>query len=261
MLGSPKSFSACALGASLSQQLEDVLLLPTLMRAVGGQPGVFVELGALDGKKFSNTFMLEQCFGWRGLLIEANPINFARLNASGRPTCVEGRCIHSAVCKEGVGSLRMSLDGGETAGELDFLTRRRKKSRAKRTVDVPCEPLSSLMARYGLPSADFLSLDVEGAEGKVLETVDPRTFKVAMVESLSSAARVRQMMQRARMVRSVNATVPFSDVWLRPGVEEVPISGVFRPGRLGAMTETKVISSVPAPQLASALRRAMHSKT
>ena len=113
-MGSPKSFAACALGASLSQQLEDVLLLPTLMRAVGGQPGVFVELGALDGKKLSNTFMLEQCFGWRGVLIEANPINFAKLNASGRPTCVEGRCIHSAVCKEGVGSLRMSLDGGSS---------------------------------------------------------------------------------------------------------------------------------------------------
>lgn len=117
------------------------------------------------------------------------------------------------------------------------------------------------MARHGLASADFLSLDVEGAEGKVLETVDPRAFKVAMVEALSSAARVRQLMQRARMVRSVNATVPFSDVWLRPGVEEVPISGVFIPGRLGAMTETKVVASVPAPQLASALRRAMHSKT
>jgi len=258
----PESFSACALGASLSQQLEDVLLLPTLMRAVGGlrKPGVFVELGALDGKKFSNTFMLERCFGWRGILIEANPINFARLNASGRPTCVEGRCIHSAVCKEGVGSLRMSLDGGETAGELDFLTKRRQKSRAKRTVDVPCEPLSSLMARYGLASADFLSLDVEGAEGKVLETVDPHAFKVAMVEALSSAVLVRQLMHRAQMVRSVNATVPFSDVWLRPGVEEVPVSGIFHPGRLGAMTETKKVS-VLAPQLALALRRAVYGKT
>ena len=59
----------------------------------------------------------------------------------------------------------------------------------------------------------------------------------------------------------MNATVPFSDVWLRPGVEELPVSGIFHPDRLGAMTETKVVASVPAPQLASALRRAMHSKT
>ena len=116
------------------------------------------------------------------------------------------------------------------------------------------------MARYGLASADFLSLDVEGAEGKVLETVDPHAFKVAMVEALSSAVLVRQLMHRAQMVRSVNATVPFSDVWLRPGVEEVPVSGIFHPGRLGAMTETKKVS-VLAPQLALALRRAVYGKT
>ena len=67
-------------------------------------------------------------------------------------------------------------------------------------------------------------------------------------------------MHRARMVRSVNATVPFSDVWLRPGVEEVPVSGIFHPDRLGAMTETKMVS-VLAPQLALALRRAVYGKT
>jgi len=161
----PQGRAACALAASQAMQLEDVLLLPTLMRAVGGlrNPGVFVELGALDGKRFSNTWMLERCFSWRGLLIEANPINFAKLNASGRTACAEGRCVHSAVCREGVGSVRISLEGGETAGELRFLTKKRQKSRAKRVADVPCEPLSSLMARHGLASeADFLSLDVAG---------------------------------------------------------------------------------------------------
>ena len=96
---------------------------------------------------------------------------------------------------------------------------------------------------------------VEGAELKVLETVDPRAFKVVMVEALSSAGQVRQLMRRVGMVRSVNATVPFSDVWLRPGVAEVPINDVVHPDRL-TFTETKV--SVPAPNLASALRRAVH---
>ena len=165
MASGPSGRAECALAASQAMQLEDVLLLPTLMRAVGGlrKPGVFVELGALDGKRFSNTWMLERCFSWRGLLIEANPINFAKLNASGRTACAEGRCVHSAVCREGVGSVRLSLDGGETAGELRFLTKKRQRSRAKRVADVPCEPLRSLMARHGLAGeADFLSLDVAG---------------------------------------------------------------------------------------------------
>lgn len=33
-----------------SQQGEDYILLPTLLRMAAGAPGVFVELGALDGR-------------------------------------------------------------------------------------------------------------------------------------------------------------------------------------------------------------------
>lgn len=33
-----------------------------------------MELGAFDGVTDSNTFILEKCFDWRGVLIEANPV-------------------------------------------------------------------------------------------------------------------------------------------------------------------------------------------
>lgn len=144
-------------------QMEDVLLLPTLARAIrsngrgsglGVGQGVFIELGALDGQQFSNTMMLERCFGWRGMLIEANPTNFAKLNTS----CRAAALLSSAICKD-KGTVRMSLDGAATSGELGYLTRRRSKKRAARAVDVQCEPLSTLMARAGYPRADFLSLE------------------------------------------------------------------------------------------------------
>lgn len=35
--------------------------------------GVFFEMGAIDGVKLSNTYLLDR-MGWRGLLIEANPL-------------------------------------------------------------------------------------------------------------------------------------------------------------------------------------------
>lgn len=92
----------------------------------------------------------------------------------------------------------------------------------------------------------------------MLETFDPRIFKVAMVEAVQpkgdGAQKVRRLMRKAGMVRSVNVTVPFSDVWVRPGLEEVPISGVVYPKRV-TYTETKV--SVSAENLGSALRRAL----
>lgn len=51
-----------------SQNGEDILLLPTLLRLTRGRPGTFVELGALDGIQYSNTRILEACYGWRGLV-------------------------------------------------------------------------------------------------------------------------------------------------------------------------------------------------
>jgi len=143
--------------------MEDVLRRPTLARAIrsngrgsglGVGQEIFIELGALDGQQLFNTIMLERCFGWRGMLIEANPTNFAKLNTS----CRAATLLSSAICKD-KGTVRMSLDGAETSGELGYLTRRRSKKRAARAVDVQCEPLSTLMARAGYPRADFLSLE------------------------------------------------------------------------------------------------------
>lgn len=51
---------------------EDVELLPLLRAAsdMYGRPS-FVELGAYDGEEGSQSWLLEKCFGWHGLLIEA----------------------------------------------------------------------------------------------------------------------------------------------------------------------------------------------
>ena len=38
--------------------------------------GTYVEIGALDGHRFSNTRVLSKCHGWRGLLVEANLQNY-----------------------------------------------------------------------------------------------------------------------------------------------------------------------------------------
>lgn len=217
---------SCAFRESRAQLHEDLLLLPTLLKAAWtkSSPGVFVEIGAFDGKTYSNTLMLEECFGWRGVLIEANPRNFAMLNASGR----RAHLVNSAVCGDGArNTVRFSLDGNETAGELDRLTKRRQARRRHNSVDVPCKPMSVILSDYGLTGADFPSLDVEGAEDKVLSTVSPDAFQLIMVETNSrSTLKIAKLMRAASMQQASNVTVPFSDIWLRPGVEELPVPGV-----------------------------------
>lgn len=42
----------------------------------GVQHGTYLEMGAFNGIKFSNTLHLHETLGWRGLLIEPNPSSF-----------------------------------------------------------------------------------------------------------------------------------------------------------------------------------------
>lgn len=56
--------------------------------------GIFLEMGALDGKTFSNTKFFEETRGWRGLLIEPNPEEFVKLQAE-RPNAIS---VNAAIC-------------------------------------------------------------------------------------------------------------------------------------------------------------------
>ena len=74
----------CVLHNSRSWKGEDLALLPLLLHMTMGRPGRFVELGAYTGIEFSNTLVLEKCFGWSGLLIEANSDNYRQLRDTRR---------------------------------------------------------------------------------------------------------------------------------------------------------------------------------
>ena len=63
----------CTARNSRSQWSEERLLLPDLLAAAEGRPGVFIELGALDGLSGSNTLALERCFNWTGCVPAAVP--------------------------------------------------------------------------------------------------------------------------------------------------------------------------------------------
>ena len=97
------------------QSNEDFILLPLLFAAAGHSPGTFVEIGAYDGSDGSQTHLLENCFGWSGVLIEASNRNYDKLTKNERrkpPT----QKVYSAVCARGVGTVTVSNGGGTVAG-------------------------------------------------------------------------------------------------------------------------------------------------
>ena len=83
------------------------------------------------------------------------------------------------------------------------------------------------MTASGLKSATFLSLDVEGSEEVVLNTVDPARFMMILVEMNNGAEekneRVRAQLKRAGMqVQPVlTKMIGNSDVFIRNDVAEL----------------------------------------
>jgi hypothetical protein len=58
--------------------------------------GFFVECGALDGELRSNTLFMERNLGWEGVLIEADPKNFLKVQEKNRRAWTVPACLSTS---------------------------------------------------------------------------------------------------------------------------------------------------------------------
>ena len=137
----------------------------------GRTGGFFVELGAFDGFSESNTFVLEKRYGWRGLAIEPNPVNYRVLTEVTARDCT---CVPLAVDPE-PGVLEFYLDGQRSSLIVDEADHQDKAAdietaRAEgKVVSVETLPLADIFDRYDAPEViDYFSLDVEGSETRIM---------------------------------------------------------------------------------------------
>ncbi|NBC33625.1 MAG: methyltransferase [Alphaproteobacteria bacterium] len=165
----------------------------------GARNGVFVEVGAYDGLVHSNTAFLEIHRGWDGLLIEASPGLAAAARNNRRAPCIE----------RAVGAKSEDMDylvvlAGHTAmsGILDsynpaLLDRvRAHPAHRERILRLAVRPLGEILDEAGIPAVDYLSLDVEGAELRVLESFPFGRIPVRVwsIENNAGSPRIARLM-------------------------------------------------------------------
>jgi FkbM family methyltransferase len=135
--------------------------------------GYFVEFGAYDGTSHSNTKLLEERFSWSGLLAEPNPEMADGLRCS-RTAVVDSRCVWD-VSGEKVdllltGDAELSTVVDHAGHDLHTAARH---ATAVRTVPVPTVSLNELLDEHCAPTEiDFLSVDTEGTELRILKAFD-----------------------------------------------------------------------------------------
>ena len=148
------------------------------------------------------------------------------------------QCLRAA-CVSVVGLTRADVCGRGAAREEKRERRERRAAAARAQLLVRCGPVGPLLRRLGVSRLHVLTLDVEGAEAIVLETVDPAAFKVILVEldgvDEAKDARVHQMLTRAGMTRLPGTALlgkkDKSAVFMRSGTAAHPPLHLRRRGR------------------------------
>lgn len=194
--------------------------------------GVFVEIGAYDGEKFSNTKFFEDTLGWSGLLVEPLPSAFERLKKSRRAACV--RCAVSDY--EGEGEfldVDVAVDDKMLSGLVQnyderHLARIARVKKDGRTIKTPVRTLGALLHEHAITKVDYCSIDTEGSELKILEAFDFSRFdvKVFSVENNYKDPRIGELLEK-RGYDLAHVFEGFDELYVKKDTVRVPKTTVF----------------------------------
>jgi len=173
---------------SYSYQGQDLFVMDVLDGQVGG---FFLDSGASNGHKGSNTWLLESQYGWRGVCVEPNAETFRQLKANRSCVCLDC-CLYDRD-----GAVNFLEAAGVYGGIIDeydarhlSFTRRVLGERwpdgaLAPTVSKSARTIRSVLRDTGAPrTIDYWSLDTEGSELTLLKgfPYDEYRFRVLTVE-------------------------------------------------------------------------------
>lgn len=151
---------------------------------------IFLELGGLDGIRHSNTHLLENKYMWNGLIIEPSPSLFLELKEN-RNVITENVLISNKYEKD-VEFLYIE-DKTKCIGLQGIMENYNKKhlnrcknelnndSKFYNIIKMDTTTLQKICENYKIYNIDYLSLDVEGSELKVLQGIDFNKINITLI--------------------------------------------------------------------------------
>ncbi|MCA9329774.1 FkbM family methyltransferase [Candidatus Saccharibacteria bacterium] len=143
--------------------------------------GYFVDVGALDGKHISNTYLLEKEYGWTGLCCEANPTTFKKLVKTRSCACIDG-AMYSIDGLELEFTCADALSGITTHQDTPNVAHQQKIAAGSK-IKVRTRTLTSVLDSCGAPAhIDYLSIDTEGSEMEILQGIDFTRYTFGFID-------------------------------------------------------------------------------
>ncbi|MGN6267189.1 MAG: FkbM family methyltransferase [Ginsengibacter sp.] len=158
-----------------SQNGQDKFLLKLFKNK---KEGFFLDVGAYDGRYYSNTWLFEKDMNWNGICIEPNPSVFEKLEKNRR--CVTINCcvyksagFFNFLLVEGYGEMLSGLIDTFDKNHLERVDKIiQEHGGNKKVIKVKAVPIHTLLEQNCVRIIDYCNIDVEGGEMDVLESID-----------------------------------------------------------------------------------------
>jgi FkbM family methyltransferase len=168
------------------QYLQDKYVYENIFKNKEG--GIFVDIGAHDGITLSNTYFFEKYMRWTGICVEPIPEVFERLKTNRKCVCIQG-CIcdkHEIVPFLKISGYAEMLSGiieNYDPHHVERLQREISQNGGRsEVINVRCYNLSQLLVDKGIRHVDYLSIDTEGGEFGILQSIDFARIDIDVIE-------------------------------------------------------------------------------
>lgn len=180
-----------------SQNNEEEVIVGEFGR-LGIQTGRFLDIGAWDGKGFSNTYRLAE-LGWNGVCVEASPTVFPGLikNHAGNPNIV---LVNAAVCPSVPKLVEWYDSGGDAISTTNSAHKAKWEAGWKVTYStfwVYTMPMIQLFDQFGF-SFDFINIDVESTNIELFRALPWSALQHTKMICVEHDLRQNEMSQLAK---------------------------------------------------------------
>jgi len=162
-----------------SQEGQDKWVVTMLQ---GKKKGYFVDIGASNGIKHSNTYILEKNYNWKGICVEPHTISFIELMQN-RNCIHENLCIFDAHTKvDFVQRGRMKTHSGIYCDQADDKLIHQVINRNHPLIKKQAITLLELLDKHKSPQLiDYLSIDVEGSQWLILKNFNFDQYRFLLI--------------------------------------------------------------------------------
>lgn len=136
--------------------------------------GYFLDIGASDGVKENNTYLLEKYYNWNGICCECDPrnINLLSLNR----TC---HIVNSPIYKTTGDIVEFELHKFDHLSGISGFQLEKYTDHNSKKINMVSLSLLDCIKKFNAPKIiDYMSLDTEGTEYEILSTFNFNQYKI-----------------------------------------------------------------------------------